>query len=571
MRIHIFCIVSKINCLLKFTKYTYGEIVRVVCSMTGLRLISYFCLLTVITNHYISASEIDNATKGINAITKALGDSALLFKKTYDQIDPNAVNTNKVIAANNAQAKDQNAKIDAILAGVKQWMINDSNTKRQALEVLQRNVDVIDKEVNKAKKQLEVANAAAEKVSAKDKVNFTDAIQGAANAVSANTQYYMATKTRLDYETKYKELLDTRNKRLDMVKKINDPSVIRELLSDNNDLADKKYANQLSDYVNQDARLHDKVYQNHSNSQTQPVQTTQTNPQVLPILPPITQQLQQQMQTGQQIQSQLSAGYNQSLAQPNTQQQQAYQHTISSLSNIQNAIPQINPEQMKQKQLQQFNPSENTIWHNVDTQFNSNVKFQNNNLQQLPQVAQSQQLPNSGYQQSIVQPQIPNQVGQNAQTVYTAQQKNSGVYENIVQRQDPVTQNLFVTQTPYTVQNVNSQRSRQTPRAQAMQSVQNTTIVNIGDENTQHTTSTILKSGNKQQVKVTTLNNSRNNNPLNINSNINKSMFAPSSKFTTPPVLVKRSVKQSANTGGNIINRKLPMPGLLASLPSDNY
>ncbi len=513
--------------------------------MNKARLISYSCLLVAICNGYGEVSEIDKATKGINAITKAFGDSALLFKKTYDQIDPNAVNTNKTIAANNAQVKDKDAKIDAILAGVKQWMITDSNTKQQALQALQQNVDVIDKEVSKAKRQLEIANAAVAKVSQKDKANFTDAIQGAANAVSANTQYYMATKTRLDYEKKYKELLDTRSKRLDMVKRINDPSVIRELLSDNNDLSNKKYATQLSDYVDQDAKLHDKVYR--SQSEEQPVKQAQPG---------------QQMPPGQQAQNTLAKEVSQLQTQQSTQQlnQQAPQYANTQVA--QNTMPQINPQQLKQQQPQQFNVTENAIWHNVNTSVSTGVKIQ---AGQTTQLAQFQQIPNAMNGQVSVNPQTSKQSNPTNQTSYIVQ-------KNIVPQQRTNMQPSYVTQKLNDIQVVNKAYNAE---GQPNQMNQSATIVNIGDENSQTTTETILKSTEKQQVKITTLNNAVNSTPSTTRNTLNKKISGTPAKFSIPPTLVKKSSNNAISTNQmtsskSKLKKKLPMPGLLASLPSDS-
>ncbi len=210
-------------------------------------------------NEYLCAKQqntsVNEVTHGINSISKAFGDAALIFKKTYDQIDPGAVNANNTIIDSNAKTKLLEEKLQAVIDSVKQWLTTDSNTKKEALQALQRNTEVIGKEVEKAKRQLDDANKSASKASGADKSKFNNEIQANANAVSANSQYYMATKTRFDYETKYKEMIDERNRRLDMVKKIDDPNTIRELLSDSSNISGKKYGEQMGTFTNADVKM----------------------------------------------------------------------------------------------------------------------------------------------------------------------------------------------------------------------------------------------------------------------------------------------------------------------------
>ena len=232
--------------------------------MNKIFILSSYCFSLFFVSHeylYAASKEVNEVASGLNVFSKAFGDAALNIKKAYDQIDPNSVKTSSAIAGGDARTKMLEAKLQAVVDSVKQWMMTDSNTKQEALQTLQRNTEIIGKEVDKAKRQLEQANNSANNAPVADRTKFNNEIQASANAVSANSQYYMATKTRFDYEKKYKEMIDERNKRLDMVQKIDDPQTLKELLSDSTDIGSKKYGTQLGDYTNTDIKLRNNLPQ----------------------------------------------------------------------------------------------------------------------------------------------------------------------------------------------------------------------------------------------------------------------------------------------------------------------
>ncbi len=325
-----------------------------------------FILSFLCPNEYLYAKQkntsINDVTNGINSISRAFGDAALVLKKTYDQIDPDATNAQNTITDGNAKTKMLENKLQAVIDSVKQWMTTDSNTKKEALQALQRNTDVISKEVEKAKRQLETANNAANKLSASERSKLNNEIQASAHAVSASSQYYMATKTRLDYETKYKEMIDERNRRLDMVYKINDPKTIRELLSDSTNIPGKKYAEQMGDFTDTDVRMGEKL------QQKQDVNQNNITPQ----------------NTNSASNIGVANAYNEI---SNTSQINNKEKQTDSVNNeqrdpnvAQSKLNTINNQNLDQKQS---TSGKTPVWHSIDKQFSSQPQNVNNNIQNI--------------------------------------------------------------------------------------------------------------------------------------------------------------------------------------------